>query len=533
MRTSMIVLAAALCLAGCHKDTSLGGSGSAGTSAGTATGSTGSGSTGSGSTGSGSTAGSTGSAGTGSTGTSATHLDAGLAAYCAGHGAPIDVGDSSADAGRSATCAGNLAQRTFRFGLCTCEALSVSHPIQTDSFAYLDAGLPDGGAALTLVAGRNNGAVGCDQGVNEAPGANGVHLRVGGSLWVSDGGFTSTQSGYIHGELHAGSPVSAVTDVGADAYCAQDIDGAVNVAGDLHLPTSATVGSGVNVAGQVIRQPVSVADPCDCTHLVDIAGVVASHAADNDDGAFDGGLDPALWAQGSGPSSFTFPCGRYYLSGIDGGAAVTIASTTTWHIDGRTALLIDGDLVINAGFTLDVPPGSELDLFIAGNLVITAPTTLGTQASAANTRFYVGGADAIALDSPSGFYGNIYAPRAEIDFNSPGDIYGAVFARAFVNARPARLHYDEDILSAGAECVTGSDGGSPDTDGGVSSPDGGVPDSDGGPATSACQTCGDCNNQACIVPADGGPGACGACVTSADCCAPLSCVSGTCTVMFQ
>jgi len=51
----------------------------------------------------------------------------------------------------STTCLGNLAQRTFRFGLCTCEGLAISHPITTDSYLLL----PDGGA----LQGRKNGSV--------------------------------------------------------------------------------------------------------------------------------------------------------------------------------------------------------------------------------------------------------------------------------------------------------------------------------------------------------------------------------------
>jgi hypothetical protein len=42
----------------------------------------------------------------------------------------------------------------------------------------------------------------------------------------------------------------------------------------------------------------------------------------------------------------------------------------------------------------------------------------------------------------------------------------------------------------------------------------------GGP--SGCQTCLDCNGQACVA------SQCGACTNSAQCCAPLECVNGTC-----
>jgi len=45
------------------------------------------------------------------------------------------------------------------------------------------------------------------------------------------------------------------------------------------------------------------------------------------------------------------------------------------------------------------------------------------------------------------------------------------------------------------------------------------------PIGPGCRSCQDCRNQACIN------GACGACRTSADCCAPLVCSGGTCIII--
>jgi hypothetical protein len=508
-----------------------GSSGTSGTSG--TNGSTGSTAT-TGATGSGSSSGSTG----GCVGVQC--ADAGFAAYCAGTGAPIAVGDSQGDGG--STCLGNLAQRTFRFGLCTCDALDFGHPIYTDSFATVDAGpVPDGGTATAIVTGRNNGAIGSNTGVHEV--GNGAHLYVGGSLFVADGGFDTVKSGSVSGELHAGSPVNSNDPIGADAFCSSDVAGNLSIAGTLHVSPGATVFSTVTATGGIDQTAaINVADPCDCNGLVAIANVVTSKATSNDnayfyaasgDGGFqaDGGLDPALFASGTGPADFTFPCGRYYLSGanLPGG---------TWHVAGHTAIFIAGDFTLGS-FTLDVAPGAELDLFIAGNMSINGPSTLGTLESVTRTRFYVGGSQDITIAAPSGFYGNIYAPLARVLFNSPGDIYGAIFARAFINNSPAHLHYPEDILTAGAACVPppvdagfqAVDAGAY-TDGGAI--DGGVVAIDAGPpAPTGCNTCADCNNQACVHPTDAGPGACGACVTSADCCAPLTCQAGICGVVFR
>jgi hypothetical protein len=176
--------------------------------------------------------------------------------------------------------------------------------------------------------------------------------------------------------------------------------------------------------------------------------------------------------------------------------------------------MVDGDFAINAGLTVNLDPGSELDLFIAGNLTVQQPTTLGSLSSSPNTRIYVGGSQAIALNSPNSFFGNIYAPFAEVQAASPSGVYGSIFAKDFTNSSPTNLHFDENILQAGVECVppSASDGGAP---------------GDAGTGNQPCLTCSDCGNQACVA------GQCGSCTTSAECCSPLVCIGGTCTVQFQ
>jgi hypothetical protein len=86
----------------------------------------------------------------------------------------------------------------------------------------------------------------------------------------------------------------------------------------------------------------------------------------------------------------------------------------------------------------------------------------------------------------------------------------------------------------GSCCIGGSctTVGCPDAGSGADAggADGGVPDAGGGidsaapvdTGTPGCQTCLDCNGQACIN------GACGSCTNSSQCCAPLVCQGGTC-----
>jgi hypothetical protein len=67
-------------------------------------------------------------------------------------------------------------------------------------------------------------------------------------------------------------------------------------------------------------------------------------------------------------------------------------------------------------------------------------------------------------------------------------------------------------------------GGGTSSSGGGSS---GAASSGGGGGQGGCQTCLDCSGQACVA------GACGACTTSAECCAPYKCQSGSCVYIIQ
>jgi len=109
---------------------------------------------------------------------------------------------------------------------------------------------------------------------------------------------------------------------------------------------------------------------------------------------------------------------------------------------------------------------------------------------------YVG--SSLQLGQPGIIGGNLYAPTGVLAVGGGVDAYGSVFVKHLQTAGVFSVHYDTDVLQAAARC--------PSTDGGATS----------------CRTCDDCGNQACVA------GVCGACVTDADCCAPLTCAAGAC-----
>ena len=350
-----------------------------------------------------------------------------------------------------------------------------------------------------------------DQNLNACAGtgmtcSHSTQFQVGGSLYVGDGGL-AIQGGSVSHDVFVGSDIFAQgASVGgpgvgasANAFCAGDISGKnTTIYGDLYTHAE---GTGITVTGSTFLDAgVVVPAPCDCTNLIDIAGIVANALVSNDNAAGlpDGGaLSPDEWATGGGATNFTWPCGRYYLSGVD------IAAPTTWTIAGRTAIFVGTNVSLANKFTVNLQPGAEIDLFIAGNLTeggANASLTLGNSpATVANTRVYVAGSGTFA--APGTLYGDFYAPNATLTVSTPTTIYGSVFAYAFDNSNPTTIYYDEAVLESGLECP------------------------DAGPADAGCSSCLDCGDLACIG------GACTSCVTDADCCSPLACSGGLCVVL--
>ncbi|HEY2518218.1 MAG TPA: hypothetical protein VGI39_45430, partial [Polyangiaceae bacterium] len=222
---------------------------------------------------------------------------------------------------------------------------------------------------------------------------------------------------------------------------------------------------------------------------IDVAGFVEEYRAANDDAAL--GLDPRALENVNSDLTLNLSCGRLFFTRVGGTGAIHLVVGA-----GRTAIFIGGDLAPNGAFTVDVPEGSELDLFVEGNVVAGSTFLLGDPADPVSARLWVGGTGTINLQNAATLAGNVYAPSAELVLSaSPTTIFGSAFVRRFSAQGVVTIHYDEAILAQGGSCP--SAGGS-------------------------CSSCHDCGNQACVA------GVCGACTDSSECCAPLVCQGGQC-----
>jgi hypothetical protein len=391
--------------------------------------------------------------------------------YCEGSGPPVRVGDGP-------RCGGTVAETTFRFGLCTCEGYVSAHRLATDSYDSRE-GVSLGGRAGSV-------------GVNGRFDSNGANA-IGGALFVGDAGGVVLSPGSITTvatELRdAGDLTGGELEVLGDATVGGRIDvERLTVGGVLTQPAGAPFNAGSSTIAERREGAVSIAPPCDCSAVLDVAALVSARASENDNDRL--AIDPAALDDFENATDLVLPCGRFYVGRIFGRAPLTIVAT------GRAALYVEGDLSLTSSLEVRVEDGAELDLFVAGNIVADDTVELGSIETASRVRLYVGGSGTLNLAAGALVAGNLYAPRAEIVTSGPLETFGSVFARRLAASGELSLHYDVAVLDAGADC-----------------PD--IP-----PPT--CTSCLDCRNQACVG------GACGACRDSSDCCAPLVCWEGSC-----
>ena len=339
--------------------------------------------------------------------------------FCAGSGPPPLV-DSSP--GGASMCASAFAKSAFANALCSCGDVTSTSAISTDVVA---------GAAGAASVGVNR---------NLHPGNLAVQgdLDVFGSGDLTGAGATVS----VAGDLRAQGTVRdfASVTVGGDAWLTGGIStaGSLAVTGALQVPPGEPVMvGGREVYGSLDHQSFSGGPPCDCSGdgFLSVAGVVATYAAQNDDG----GMSTRLLDTVQAPFTRTFVCGRYYLDSISGTAPIHLTAM------GRVAFFVAGDLS-TSDFVVDTPSGAEVDLFVAGGLTVSGVFQLGDAAHPGSSRVYVG--KAVDFEGTASF-GYLYAPVGNVTIGSQqATAYGAVFANSLNAGADLTVHYDPALLSA-------------------------------------------------------------------------------------
>jgi hypothetical protein len=299
--------------------------------------------------------------------------------------------------------------------------------------------------------------------------------------------------GTISRDLWSGGDVTSggIYQNGGDLHSAGNVtvqSGSLAVVGKVHLAPGKSA-AGVTSGGGTVSENVTVVPPCDCGAPLDVPSLVAPFKTSNDDAA--AGVTPGALHQPAAPVAL--PCGRYYFDDIAGG-------DVTLQLSGRTAIFIGGDVGVLGTMAVDLAPGAELDLFVAGSFSLTGTAALGSPSNPSKVRVYVGGTT-FDLSATVSVGANLYAPNANLAVASSFEMSGAIYAKSLAFSGDFTIHYDESVVgTVGCQPPGGS-----------------------------CKTCNDCSG---ATPACKG-GTCVACVTDSDCCAPLQCDQGRCVIRLK
>ena len=318
-------------------------------------------------------------------------------------------------------------------------------------------------------------------------------FEVGGSLWVSSGQFLLSASSFALADVHSnvkGTTNTFVVDGNTRAADGWQNNGSLTITGTLTMPEGKDIaGPGTATIASRATAPVTVPPPCDCSpeQRLDVQAIVESFRTRNDNEAM--GIAADALVNLTQETTLDVPCGRLYLSAVTPNAKVTL------KLAGRTAIFVGGHFSVESDFAIEAPPGSEVDLFVAGNVNAAGAFSIGSTTNPASARVYIGGGN-VNLTQPNLFAGNLYAPQAELVLAQDTTIYGSVFAKRVAAQGALSIHFDESILTR--------------------------PDTCEGTPEAGCGSCRDCGNQACI------DGECSACTDSSQCCSPLVCRSGKC-----
>jgi hypothetical protein len=412
-------------------------------------------------------------------------------AKCVGGGPPIFVPTGGGD-----TCTGNLGSVSFTFAMCSrTDIMNLTQNLTTDAF---------NSAVGPYVAGGLGGGVGVN-GFYE----NNKVTTIGGDLFIGGAGglnptgnMTIRQRMFVLHDFVVNKLLTVQENepaVEADTFIGGSItDGSGGRAAIVQdLVTSSCAGLPMSLSRTSCTESLAQVEaffaspPCGtAADLIPVASIVDHFASTtyNDNDLIN--LDPNV-LNGTANQRLELPCGYYYLSAITSSSPITIV------VHGRTALFVGGNVDLSNELYIDLEPGATLDVFIKGYLNTSQSMTLGNPNYPRLTRFYIGGvnstAESLKLAGGSTYLNGVFwAGYGTIRASNEVEMFGALFGQSFHLQGETKVHYDEGVVQNGEEC--------PELSG-------------------TCDSCRDCDNQACVG------GTCGACTSDAQCCAPLHCVN--------
>ena len=205
---------------------------------------------------------------------------------------------------------------------------------------------------------------------------------------------------------------SVAVDNGVHVSSDVMIDGDLRFTGSLHQ----TDGGKLNARSTIQAQPTCALPD---TLRADVAGSVQARANDHDnDRAAEQLVTLSQW---TGQQTVTLPCGRYYLSEIDGSGSMTINAL------GHVAIFVDGSVSAKQGLKIIAAPSARVSLVVNGSVHIIGGLQVGELSDA---RHLLLAAGQIHLEQGSSTIGGVLYTQTKdlLLVNGTLDVNGAVFA---------------------------------------------------------------------------------------------------------
>ncbi|MDD8026713.1 MAG: hypothetical protein PHI34_09360 [Acidobacteriota bacterium] len=128
----------------------------------------------------------------------------------------------------------------------------------------------------------------------------------------------------------------------------------------------------------------------------------------------------------------------------------TMANNSKVTISGDVTLYIDGNFLMDANSTLEITPGSTVEIILGnGTFEQRSNTTINNLTRDAKALAILGTSDFTSMiwNANSGFYGVVYAPYANIDYAANGDFFGSLVCNYLSLSSETGIHYDESLAA--------------------------------------------------------------------------------------
>jgi len=128
--------------------------------------------------------------------------------------------------------------------------------------------------------------------------------------------------------------------------------------------------------------------------------------------------------------------------------SLSLAANSKVTISGKVTLFVDGNFTMNSNTTIDILPGSEVEIILGnGTFTQQSNTQINNLTMDPHNLAILGTASFHNMNwqSNSALYGVVYVPEANVDYAANSDLFGSIVCNYIHMSSNAGIHYDESL----------------------------------------------------------------------------------------